>query len=748
MGNSTKYQTKSEIQAKWIKINRNLISQNPARSDVFVLAEAYDFASKVFSNVIDSYKARYDGETPDASDEQWSYFHEISKKIKYNTIVSFFDKVDALKQIGYPIPNDLEEIKKYEAMINDTVTVNGDDTTHTLSIGDDVKKIVRYIGEALVAVYMLDKEDLNITFEKLRIKIGEKVGYAGEYTVDSFIASSGSCRVYLGTHQRLKKKIVIKELTPNSYSEQLIDNERGILVSIRHAQIPIIYDVIYQNGTCYIIMDYINGDTLDKYLATKALTVDEKIKIILDICEVISFLHTEYGIIHADIKPKNVMMDANGKAVVIDFGVSNQASNGKNIAAVSKGYTAPEILKGEKSNVKSDIYSLGMLIKAVFDTGKTDFGERSNYDYINQIIYKATNEFPGNRYDSVAELIQDLKKPNKVNIVAKNKKKVSPAVIIVSVLCTLLVFASVFVAIKKIKGGSDNDSKDEEISISEKPDSTTDMATGKTTEASTEISTEDPRDEYASEYEAKIAFQELFEQACEYTQNQDKEGVDSLYRSYGDSDVEFEMSCFNDFIHSGYPDFQYYTVVGDGKYFMCEVLNSITTGEVPNADSMWLTQYMYVSYLDGEWKFDYSKQVTDAVDKLLKDEYPTDLIDAMEKNRNWMVFETADHSWTDTDITILGNVDCRIFSAWQNEDGSVSVLVSIRNGTDNIVHVSDVTVYLEDSEIGEIVYATGEGETIAPHKADVSEYIIQLESVYTGTDAWNEVHCDCTCTYE
>lgn len=224
------------------------------------------------------------------------------------------------------------------------------------------------------------------------------VGQAGKGVEILGVISEG--RMFRIFKARMGTRLVaLKAPTVNdSMSESILRREYELCRDLSH---PCVVSTLgYESDTPAgpaIVMEYIEGRTLDEYIAT-APSVARKKTVLKDILDGVDYLHHR-GILHNDLKPDNIIVNFNGAARIVDFGLS--ASDGSLYAGVSggtDGYSAPEVLNGTgPSGAASDIYSLGLLINLVFG------GRR----YRRQ-TRKCCRKEPSERYRSIDELRKGL----------------------------------------------------------------------------------------------------------------------------------------------------------------------------------------------------------------------------------------------------------------------------------------------------------------------------------------------------
>ncbi len=266
------------------------------------------------------------------------------------------------------------------------------------------------------------------------IKIGMMIG--DRYEILEKIGTGGMSDVYKAKCHKLNRYVAIKvlkqEFSENANFVSKFRTEAQAAAGLMHPNIVNVYDVGEENGIYYFVMELVEGITLKKYIEKKArLSVKEAISIAIQVSMGIEAAHNNH-IIHRDIKPQNVMISKEGKVKVTDFGIAKAATSNTVTSNVmgSVHYTSPEQARGGYSDEKSDIYSLGITMFEML-TGRVPFnGETtvaiaikhiqeelpSPREYVpeipisvEQIVFKCCQKSPDRRYQSMAELIDDLK---------------------------------------------------------------------------------------------------------------------------------------------------------------------------------------------------------------------------------------------------------------------------------------------------------------------------------------------------
>ena len=265
---------------------------------------------------------------------------------------------------------------------------------------------------------------------------GDKIN--DRYQIIRSIGEGGMANVYLAYDTILDRNVAVKVLRGDLATDEKFvrrfQREAISASSLTHPNIVEMYDVGEDDGKYFIVMEYLEGKTLKSLVKKRgSLTLSEVIDIMLQLTSAVACAHESY-IIHRDIKPQNVLILDDGKVKITDFGIamalnSNELTQTNSVMG-SVHYLPPEQANGSGATVKSDIYSLGILMYELL-TGKLPFkGDNAVEIAIKQmrdpmpsvcednpeipqsvenIILKATAKNPKNRYDSVSEMNEDIK---------------------------------------------------------------------------------------------------------------------------------------------------------------------------------------------------------------------------------------------------------------------------------------------------------------------------------------------------
>ena len=250
---------------------------------------------------------------------------------------------------------------------------------------------------------------------------------AGKYEVLKEIGRGGMSIVYLANDTHLNKLWAVKEVKKkgSGKNDEIVVNsllaEANMVKRLDHAALPRIVDIIDNGTTIYIVMDFIEGESLDKILNEFGAQPEEKvIGWAMQVCDVFSYLHSQKPpIIYRDMKPANLMLKPNGNISIIDFGIAREYKE-QNLADTTvlgtKGYAPPEQYSGQ-TDPRSDIFALGMtmhhLLTGVDPRSGEPYAPVRNWnpelsEAVEIIIDKCVQPAAEKRYQSAAELLVDL----------------------------------------------------------------------------------------------------------------------------------------------------------------------------------------------------------------------------------------------------------------------------------------------------------------------------------------------------
>jgi serine/threonine protein kinase/lipoprotein NlpI len=216
-----------------------------------------------------------------------------------------------------------------------------------------------------------------LPFQHTTGELPEQTLLDSRYQLEARIGQGGMGAVYKAVDTRFNNRpIAIKEMSRTGLSptaiqeaEAAFERESHLLADLLHPNLPRIYDHFTEEERSYLVMDFIEGQTIEEYLEKEGngpLPLEQVLNWGEQICDVLSYLHNHQPpIIFRDLKPSNVMMSENGHIYLIDFGIARVFKPGQShdtVALGSPGYAAPEQYGKAQSTPRSDIYSLGALL--------------------------------------------------------------------------------------------------------------------------------------------------------------------------------------------------------------------------------------------------------------------------------------------------------------------------------------------------------------------------------------------------
>lgn len=264
----------------------------------------------------------------------------------------------------------------------------------------------------------------------------------GKYEILTEIGRGGMSIVYLAMDTHLNKQWAVKEIKKkgSGKNDEIVVNsllaEANMMKRLDHPSLPRIVDIIDNGVTIYVVMDYIEGESLDKILNEYGAQPEELvIGWAKQLCDALGYLHSQKPpIIYRDMKPANVMLKPEGNIKIIDFGIAREYKE-QNLADTTvlgtKGYAPPEQYSGQ-TDPRSDIFALGMTMHHLL----TGVDPRNGEAYapvrqwnpelsegIEAIIDKCVEPAAENRYQSCADLLYDLEHPDLITKGYKRKQK-------------------------------------------------------------------------------------------------------------------------------------------------------------------------------------------------------------------------------------------------------------------------------------------------------------------------------------
>src|SRR6266853_971858 len=252
----------------------------------------------------------------------------------------------------------------------------------------------------------------------------------GPYEIVAQLGAGGMGEVYRARDTRLERDVAVKVLPASLASDanlrQRLEREAKAVSKLSHPHICTLHDIGHQDGVDFLVMELVEGETVEQRLMKGPLPPDQVLRIAAQIADALAKAH-KLGFVHRDLKPANIMLTKNG-AKLMDFGLAKQTSEGMLVGTFQ--YMAPEQLEGKEADARADIFALGELIYEMA-TGKPAFTGKSRASLIaailttdpppmeslqpmapvalGRIVKKCLAKDPDERWQSAADLGAELK---------------------------------------------------------------------------------------------------------------------------------------------------------------------------------------------------------------------------------------------------------------------------------------------------------------------------------------------------
>ena len=265
------------------------------------------------------------------------------------------------------------------------------------------------------------------------------------YRIEAPVARSGMASIYRALDTRDNRTVALKIPHPDLEADPILfdrfQREGGIGEKLCHPRIMRVFGG-EKRSRIYMVMEWCDGRLLRKILDEGRLSQHRAIRITTEILEALQYAH-DNGVVHRDMKPENVMVDAEDNIKLIDFGIASDAAARRltyaNITATlgTPNYISPEQVKGKRGDGRSDIYAVGVMLYEML-TGKVPFMGSSPIQVMNdrllnyptpptvldssispqlqEVIYRALERDPKNRYSKASEFARDLEHMDQVGV--------------------------------------------------------------------------------------------------------------------------------------------------------------------------------------------------------------------------------------------------------------------------------------------------------------------------------------------
>ena len=282
----------------------------------------------------------------------------------------------------------------------------------------------------------------------------------GQYEITEVIGKGGMATVYRAYQPRLKRdvavKVMLSPLAADPTFRERFEREAQAIARLRHPNILSIHDYgETQDKRLYLVMDYVQGGTLQERMATR-ISPDNAMETAIQVADALDYAHRQ-GIVHRDIKPSNILLTHDGQPLLADFGLakpthSESRLTGGGLMLGTPDYMAPEQIKGASVDGRIDIYALGVIIFEML-TGQHPYaGETSAsvivkhitepipppskvnpaiHPALDEVVVKATAKAPHERYQRASEMVYALQmaRPSSVTMQVDVSELVPPALL-------------------------------------------------------------------------------------------------------------------------------------------------------------------------------------------------------------------------------------------------------------------------------------------------------------------------------
>jgi serine/threonine-protein kinase len=265
------------------------------------------------------------------------------------------------------------------------------------------------------------------------------------YRIEAPVARSGMASIYRALDLRDNRIVALKIPHPDLEADVVLfdrfKREADIGEKLSHPNVMRVFGG-EKRSRIYMVMEWVDGRPLRKILSEARLSHEHAIRIAIGVLEALEYIHAN-GIVHRDLKPENIMVDENDNIKLIDFGIAGDSAAKRltyaNFTAAlgTPDYISPEQVKGKRGDRRSDIYAMGVILYEML-TGKTPFSGPSPLAVMNdrlinhpipprvadptisvqmqEVLYRAMEREPGNRYPNAREFIRDLQHLDQVGV--------------------------------------------------------------------------------------------------------------------------------------------------------------------------------------------------------------------------------------------------------------------------------------------------------------------------------------------
>jgi serine/threonine-protein kinase len=279
-----------------------------------------------------------------------------------------------------------------------------------------------------------------------------------KYRIVRFIGRGAWASVYEGVNSRIGRRVAIKVLSDEAIQKpgivERFEREAQAATRIDSPHVVHVFDLgVLADGRPYIVMELLEGQTLERLMhQIRPLPENDALAIVSQILEGLDYLHSQ-GVIHRDLKPQNIMLCSDGSLRIMDFGIAKVAASrrmtfgGFSPTMGTPDYMAPEQVKGQRGDERTDIYSVGAILYEML-TGRVPFEGQNAYMIMNarllgdpvaprthnpsirpqveEVVLHAMARDPSHRYPSVAEMKAEVDAPDLVTVTGRADRLQAP----------------------------------------------------------------------------------------------------------------------------------------------------------------------------------------------------------------------------------------------------------------------------------------------------------------------------------
>jgi serine/threonine protein kinase len=265
------------------------------------------------------------------------------------------------------------------------------------------------------------------------------------YRIDAPVARSGMATIYRATDVRDNRTVALKVPHPDMEADPIFfdrfKREGAIGEKLRHPNVMQVFGG-EKRSRAYMVMEWCEGRLLRKILDEGRMPQDRAMRIAAEVLEALDYIHAN-GVVHRDLKPENIMVDNNDRIKLIDFGIASDSASRRltyaNFTAAlgTPNYISPEQVKGKRGDGRTDIYSMGVILYEMLSaklpfSGPTPLAamndrllnhpvpprvaDPSISPQLQEILYRALERDPRNRYAQARDFLHDLQNPDLVGV--------------------------------------------------------------------------------------------------------------------------------------------------------------------------------------------------------------------------------------------------------------------------------------------------------------------------------------------